>query len=310
MPNLRLALVLICAATSTDAIAQDRVIASVPSAEASTGGVLAVSGGKDLLGGASAVTALDRPAHVSLFRGGELLVCQTSVTHLASGARVQQLVGKETPLLISLDRGALELRMPITSDDVFLTPDLRFVAADARNKPAPLDLAIRVAPGGDTCVESRGKKAPTLQITDTFGQAAYLLKPGQHVLFEHGSLTEVVDHESSPCGCPPPQSMSLADAALRGKGKAGQSFPFPAAVSEGLAPASPLPPEKSGEVHTQVAGTLTYDPTNTVSTGAPAPDQEQPPAKPLPPLTPAGDPPPQPGFVHAVGRFFKKIFAR
>jgi hypothetical protein len=292
-------------------LAQNRVIASVPSAEASTAGVLAVSGGKDLLGGSSVITALDRPAHVSLFRGGELLVCQTSVIHLASGARVQQLVGKQTPLLISLDRGALELRMPISADDVFLTPDLRFVAADARNKPAQLDLAIRVAPGGDTCVENRGKKAPTVQITDTFGQAAYLLKPGQHVLFEHGSLNEVVDHESSPCGCPAPQSMSLADAALRGKGKGSQSFPFPAAVSEGLAPASPLPPEKSGEVHTQVAGTLAYDPSDAAPAAASsAPDQTQPPAKPLPPLTPAEDPAPKPGLFHAVGRFFKKIFAR
>ena len=40
----------------------------------------------------------------------------------------------------------------------------------------------------------------------------YELAPDQHVLFEHGSLREVVDHETSPCGCPEPKGMSVADA--------------------------------------------------------------------------------------------------
>ena len=291
-----LALASAAAAFGAAAQAQDRVIASVPTAQATSTGVLAVSGGKDLLGGASVVTALDHPARVSLFRGGELLVCQTSVTRLTSGARVLQLIGKDSPLLVSLDRGALELRMPITADDAFITPDLRFVAADARNKSAPLDIAVRVAPDGDTCVENRGKKAPTLQITDTFGESAYLLKPGQHVLFEHGSLKEVVDHETTPCGCPSNQGLSLADSTVHGKPSA-KSFPFPAAVSEGLAPPPSPPPDKAGATHVQVDGTLTYDsldPADAAAAAAARPAQTA----------------NKPGVVHSVGRFFKKLFAR
>jgi hypothetical protein len=42
----------------------------------------------------------------------------------------------------------------------------------------------------------------------------YQVSAGQHVLFEHGSLHEVVDHESTPCGCPEPQAPSIADALL------------------------------------------------------------------------------------------------
>ena len=169
------------------------------------------------------------------------------------------------PLLVSLDRGALELHMPITRDDALITPDFRFISVDNRDKAAPLNLAIRVTSNGDTCVDNRGRKAPILALTDPFSEASYLLKPGQHVLFEHGSLKEVVDTELTSCGCPPAQSLSLADAAIRGlPKKKGKSQPdptaFPAAVSEGLAPASPLPAEKPGTTHVQVNSTLTYDP--------------------------------------------------
>jgi hypothetical protein len=307
MLNRRFVLALACLAAFAQASAQDRVLGSVATTDATATGVVAVSSGRNLLGESSVVTALDRPARVTLLRGGDLLVCQTSVTHLTGGAPIQQLVGKEPPLLISLDRGALEIRMSISADDAFMTPDLRFVAADARNKPAPLDLAVRVTSNGDTCVENRGRKAPTLQITATFGPSAYLLKPGQHVLFEHGSLTEVVDRETSPCGCPSSQGLSLADAAVRGKG--GKSFPFPAAVSEGLAPPTPLPPDKQGTVITQVDSTLTYTPPEPAASTEP-PASTQSPGKPLPALTPAGDPAPKPGVFHSIGRFFKRIFAR
>ena len=80
-----------------------------------------------------------------------------------------------------------------------MTPDLRFTVRNA----GPLDLRLRVARNGDTCVENRGPVAPTLAVSDPFGEAMYELAAGQHVLFEHGSLHEVVDHETSPCGCPP-----------------------------------------------------------------------------------------------------------
>ena len=157
--------------------AQVRVIASVPIAEAATTGALSVSGSRNLLGGDSIITALDRPAHVSLFRGGELLVCQSSITHLTGGQHSQLLANNMDPLLVSLDRGGLELHMPITRDDALITPDFRFISMDTRGKAAPLNLAIRVTSNGDTCVDNRGRKAPTLALTDPFSQASYLLKP-------------------------------------------------------------------------------------------------------------------------------------
>ena len=297
--------------------AQVRVIASVPISEAATTGALAVSGTRNLLGGSSIITALDRPAHVTLFRGGELLVCQSSVTHLTGGQHAPQLTNNMDPLLVSLDRGALELHMPITRDDALITPDFRFISVDTRDKASPLNLAIRVTPNGDTCVDNRGRKAPTLALTDPFSQASYLLKPGQHVLFEHGSLKEVVDTESSSCGCPPVQSLSLADAAIRGSSrKKNKSQPdptaFPTAASQGLAPAFPLPAETAGSTHVQVSGTLTYDPSSPPLTPTDAP------ALPAPPATVAAAAPmpetplpaPKKGPIGSIGHFFKKIFAR
>ena len=79
-----------------------------------------------------------------------------------------------------------------------MTPDLRFTVRNA----GPLDLRLRVARNGDTCVENRGPGAPTLAVSDPFGESMYEVAPDQHVLFEHGSLHEVVDNETTPCGCP------------------------------------------------------------------------------------------------------------
>src|SRR5271154_3793933 len=118
--------------------------------------------------------------------------------------------------MLALDRGAIEVQMAATTHDVVTTPDLRFTMLG----DGPLDLQLRVTRNGDTCVENRGALAPVLNIADQFGEAAYELKAGQHVLFEHGSLKEVVDHESSSCGCPPEPSMTVADALLN-SGNAG-----------------------------------------------------------------------------------------
>ena len=112
--------------------------------------------------------------------------------------------------MLALDRGAIEVEMGATTRDVVTTPDLRFTMGG----DGPLDLQLRVTRNGDTCVENRGAKAPVLNIVDQFGEASYQLRAGQHVLFEHGSLKEVVDHESSACGCPPEPTMTVADALL------------------------------------------------------------------------------------------------
>ena len=235
------------------------------------------SQGRVAVAGGSVITANPgRNADVALTRGGSVLVCQTSGLHIAGTI--------PGPLLLALDRGAMEIRMNSQGDDSVMTPDLRFTMAGG----GTLDLRVRVSFNGDTCVENRGRKAPTLRLTDAFGDTSYEVKPGQHVLFEHGSLREVVDRETTPCGCPPAQAatVSIAEAALyggqgktsggQGKTLGGQSkvsaqeaeaaHPFPAAVSEGLAPPATIPAEQpTGGTHVQVATALTYDPNAPVS---------------------------------------------
>jgi hypothetical protein len=189
-------------------------------------------------------------------------------------------MGVAAPLLFSLDRGAIEIQMTATATDAVMTPDLRLTV---RNRGL-LDLRLRVARNGDTCVENRGAAAPTLAVSDPFGDSMYELRAGQHVLFEHGSLHEVVDNESSPCGCPDAKGMSLADALIaHGSGTAPRptaaapaapaaaapvavptpaaiAHPFPIAISAGLAPPAEVPQAPPGEVHAQVTGALSYSP--------------------------------------------------
>jgi hypothetical protein len=274
-------------------------IGTVSLAEASvansSGGVVSASGGRATLTGSALVTAHDRPATVALDRGGELRVCQGTGVHLSASP--------DASLLVAIDRGAFEIETKAHAGDVVMTPDLRFTLSGA----APLDLQMRVTPAGDTCVDNRGRSAPTLSIADAFGEATYQLKPGQHVTFEHGSLREVVDRENVPCGCPPDDTVqgSLADAIVSGGAKpltpaqkaAATAFPFPAAVSDGLVPPTPPPPATPGQP--QISSTITYDPS------APPPSAALPQTPPAEPAKQASHNP-----FSAIGHFFKRLFAR
>ena len=66
--------------------------------------------------------------------------------------------------MLALDRGAIEVQMAATVNDIVMTPDLRF----GMHGEGPLDLRIRVTKNGDTCVENRGAKAPPLSVADQF----------------------------------------------------------------------------------------------------------------------------------------------
>jgi hypothetical protein len=219
------------------------------------------------------------------------------------------------PLMLALDRGAIEVQMAATTRDVVTTPDLRFTMSG----DGPIDLQLRVTRNGDTCVENRGAKAPMLNVADQFGEGTYELKAGQHVLFEHGSLREVVDHESSACGCPPEQTMSVADALLgaAAPGDAAakttaEQHPFPAAVSAGLAPPARVPQASAETVHTQVAATLSSsggadslaEPA-AAATGDAKSSAAGPGGQTAPTPAPAKS---SKNPFRAVGRFFKHIF--
>ena len=229
--------------------------------DAQIAGALEVSGGEAVLHGAATVTARDRTAELRLERGGEVQVCQTSVLHVTMGP---VRAGAPAPLLLGLDRGAMQVHTAVTSTDALITPDLRFTVERA----GLLNLGIRVVPNGDTCVDNSGAGAPVLNVGEQLGGASYQLRPGQHVLFERGGVREVVDHETSPCGCPPVMPPELlagtgGGGAVPGGGRpAGVEHPFPAAESEGLTAgagaAGTVPQAPTGQVHAQVGATLAY----------------------------------------------------
>jgi hypothetical protein len=309
-------------------------IGTVGVQDATVAGALEVSNGRAILVGNTTVTARDRTADIALNRGGTVKVCATSGLHLTAGKSEGTVAA---PLMLALDRGAIEVQISATTRDVVMTPDLRFTVRG----DGPLDLQLRVTRNGDTCVDNRGTQAPVLNVADQFGEAAYELRAGQHVLFEHGSLKEVVDHESSSCGCPPEATMSVADALLHPAGAgngtaadaataekpAAEEHPFPAAVSAGLAPPSSVPPAPAGAPHTQVSAALSSNegadslappkPTEKESTSANAPAalaSPAPVASPVAAAAPAAaaasqpQPEPKHDLVHAVGRFFKRLF--
>ena len=218
-----------CVALASTLPAQ-QLIGYVNTHDAEVTGASDVLDGQAVLTGSASVTARDHTAPITLGRGGTVRVCQTSALHVAESRSLDI----AAPLLFSLDRGAIEIKMAGTLNDSIMTPELRFTVVNT----GPLDLRLRVARNGDTCVENRGSAAPTLNISDPFGEALYQVSAGQHVLFEHGSLREVVDHEQSPCGCPDEKGMSLADAFLESGG--AKASPQPAAQPGGAPHAVPV----------------------------------------------------------------------
>ncbi|HEV2578716.1 MAG TPA: nuclease [Acidobacteriaceae bacterium] len=292
---------------------------TVPTHDALVTGGLEVHGDSARLLTNTSITAYDHSAAISLARGGNVLVCATTQFHLLHS-------GTENSLLFGLDRGAIELHTDSSPQDVILTPDIRFTL----EHPGRYDLRLRVTPNGDTCVDNAGASAPVLTLADPFSGASYRLIPGQHVLFEHGSLREVVDNERSPCGCPPAPApvQQVASTPDLNPGQpatpavAAAEHPFPAAASEGLAP-TPAPahvPETAGQPHTQVATVLSYDAAHpdavspgTVEPPAPAPATGSTTGSPTgtAAATSSAPPPTPPGahdLVHALGHFFRKLF--
>jgi hypothetical protein len=130
-------------------------------------------------------------------------------------------------------------------------------------------------------------------VTSVFDNATYRVQPGQRVMFEHGSLHEVVDQEKEPCGCPP---------------AAPQGNEFPLAQSEGLA-ATPAPApsvtKPSSDASAPVSPPLIYS-----SQLAPTPlwEAEHASVKGAEPPAPAKASEKKSGFFGGVGRFFRRIF--
>ncbi len=289
-------------------------IAYVATDGVSVSGSLEVAKGEAVIGNNGAITAGDRTANVTLARGGALRLCSTTTVHLSSDRSITDV--QSSALMIALDRGALEASYVTGKySDVLMTPDFRILISG----PGVADLKLRVSPKGDTCLDNHGANAPYITVTSLLEGGVYRVQPDQRVMFEHGSLREVVDNESESCGCPPAATVSVASA---GRGPETSSKPvggpsstpadtaFPLAQSEGLAP-QPSPPTTPavppGQVHAQVTVPLVY------SSDAPPPLPPQDAAR-APAAAAVAPPPTQPpakkqaGFLHDIGHFFSRIF--
>lgn len=218
-------------------------------------------------------------------------MCASTTVKLAADKSVPT---DEAPgLLMALDHGAIEAEFSTgKNSDMVLTPDFRILISG----PGTANLKLRLGGQGDTCIDNSGINAPYVLVTSLFGDGMYRVQPGQRVMFEHGSVHEVIDKEKEPCGCPPAVQPG--------------SNEFPLAQSEGLAPLAKLapapPPAKNGDTASATLP-LVYNSAEHAPKSAPI----QPAVMPVSAAPVAGPPPahkPRRGFFRSIGHFFRVFF--
>jgi hypothetical protein len=311
--------------------AQQAPIAYVSTTGVAVSGSLSVENGRAIIGNNGTITAGDSTAMVKLARGGDMEVCASTKVHLSRDTSVTG--ADDSALMIAMDRGALEASyVPGKYSDVLLTPDLRILVSG----PGTADLKIRVNEKGDTCLDNHGTGAPYVTVTSNFAGGVYRVQANQRVMFEHGSLDQVVDNETESCGCPVAAPVFVASSAIPDKPAAAAAEkaaanPFPLAQSEGLAAAAAAPVKPVvpvGQVHAEVEAPITYDAAKTPDPAAPGAVGKDPSSS----LSKSADPAPvstesqtvdaqipsvQPvqasvkkhgGLFHSIGHFFSKVF--
>lgn len=257
-------------------------------------GALEVTADKAIIAASGMVTSTGATTNVSLPSRGTLQVCAATTVKLAADTSVPK--GETPGLLMALDHGAIEADFTTgRNSDMVLTPDFRILISG----PGTANLKLRLGDKGDTCLDNAGVNAPYVLVSSLFGDGMYRVQPGQRVLFEHGSVHEVVDREKEPCGCPPAV-------------KAG-SNEFPLAQSEGLAPLAkpaPAPPAENGP-NAKMSLPLVYN----SAAHAPKPAPIAPEAAPASSATPApslnakaAKHKPRRGFFRSIGHFFRRVF--
>jgi len=263
-----------------------------PDAAAKVTGALEVSAGKAIIAASGAVTSGSQTTQVVLPRRGVLRICASTTVKLTADTSVP--AGEAPGLMMAMDHGAIEASFATgRNSDILLTPDFRILIGG----PGAAEVKVRLGPHGDTCVDNgvassapiSGANAPYVLVTSVFDGGDYRVKAGQRVMFEHGSLREVVDQEKEPCGCPPPP-------------KGGNEFPL--AQSEGLAP---LPKPAPGVPSQSSVATQSIEPL--VYKGAAQPSATTSPASAA--ANPPENPPAakkKPRFFSSVGHFFRRIF--
>ncbi len=186
---LAVAAPLVCMLTARAAAQQP--IGELYATDASVkGSVLLAGSGTRVLTGSS-IEAGAQAATLKLDRGGNLFVCEGTKLSINASQSGRQ-------LLLSLNTGNLELNYPLgTEADTLLTPDLQVLLPG----PGTVHVAVRVAPNGDTCVQSLPWNAAALVVSETMGDATYQVKQDEAVLFKGGHLDQAVKTKQN-CGCP------------------------------------------------------------------------------------------------------------
>ncbi len=262
---------------------------------ASVTGALEVTSGKAIIAASGTVTSGTATTDVLLPQRGTLRVCAATTVKLAADSSAP--AGEVPGLMMALDHGAVEASFATgRSADVLLTPDFRILISG----PGASDVKVRLGEHGDTCVDNPGAAAPYVLVTSVFDGSNYRVQSGQRVMFQHGSVHEVVDQEKEPCGCPPQPHPGTNE--------------FPLAQSAGLAPTpkpKPSPAQLEGKP-AQPSPPLVFNAAGsaaqTASAAEPATASH---AEALPPATLPATPPAhkkKPGFFGHIGHFFRRIF--
>ena len=264
-------------------------------------GSLTLTGSRAAIASSGSVTAGSRTARLTLPGRGHLSLCATTRATLTLDPAHP--TADHSGLMVSLDHGAVETDFRTGQvSDVILTPDFRILISG----PGQSTVQVRLADHGDTCVDNHGKHPPYVTVTSLFTGQAYRVQPNQRVLFQHGSVSEVVDNESESCGCPPESTRTLGNNA------------FPVAQSAGLAPLPAPPPNATqpGIVHAQATAALSYNgtaasqPASTPTRSALSPAATSSTASSVASSAQATPqaPPRKPGVLRRIGHFFHRLF--
>jgi hypothetical protein len=260
-----------------------------PDAAAKVTGALEITADKAVIAASGTVSSGNQTTEVVLPHRGVLRVCASTTVKLAADTSVP--AGETPGLMMAMDHGAVEMSFAASlargrNADILLTPDFRILIGG----PGAAEVKVRLGQHGDTCVDNAGVNAPYVLVTSVFEGGDYRVQPGQRVMFERGSLHEVVDNEKEPCGCPPPLHPGTNE--------------FPAAQSEGLAPTPKTAPSLANQssAPSPVVEPLVYKSTDHVA---------QPAAEAAPAVSAAAAKPTakkKSGFFGGIGKFFRRVF--
>lgn len=263
-------------------------------------GALEVTAGRAMIASSGAVTAGKQTTEVILPHRGVLRVCASTRVSLASDTSVP--AGEIPGLMMAMDHGAIEASFATgRNSDTIMTPDFRILIGG----PGAADVKVRLGERGDTCVENAGVNAPYVLVSSVFDGGVYRVQAGQRVMFEHGSLSAVVDQEKEPCGCPPPAPKGNEFPEAQSEGLAPLPKPAPGVPEQGGKPALATPDlvYYSAEHEPQAAGQP--EAAGPADSQAAAPGQ----AAAAPPANPAAarQNKKKPGFFKRIGQFFRNL---